>query len=114
MANPRQLLIHLLLFEFELFLVWQVLPFASTTNAEVLAGWSSPYVAKLVEFNDFCFSITMLLASHLKVDHVAWYTIGYEYYQTALRRTVVFGDCNFYYRLTFCGDVGDGHLSEYW
>ena len=65
LPDTGQLVVHLLLFVLQLFLVWQVLPFTSAADTEVLTEGGCAYITVFYEANDFRFHKTVLLTTHL-------------------------------------------------
>ena len=113
MPDARQLVIHLLLLEAQLLFVGQVLPFASATNAEMLATGCLANLAVFAESDDFGFGVAMLLVTDLQVDHIAWNAKRHKHHQLALGRSVVGGNGDAHERLAFGSHIGDGDILEY-
>ena len=100
LSNTSQLVVHLFLLVLQLFLVWQVLPFTSTADTEMLTERSCAYITIFYKANHFCLHETVLLATHLQVNHVTWNRPGYEHHHIVDPGKA----------LTFCGHVCDGYI----
>ena len=67
-----------LLFELQLCLVGQVLPFASATDAKVRTAWLNAQCGGLAHARDQSFQETFPLAGHLDIHDVARDGVGYK------------------------------------
>jgi len=78
LADAGELVFHLLLLRLDLFLVRKVLPFATATDAEVLAHRLLSYVALLDEANHLRLAILMFFLNYLQIYHIARYAERHE------------------------------------
>ena len=81
LAYPMQLVIHLLLFELQLFLVRQILPLAAATYTEVRAEWYRAYITIFYKAYNLTLGKGVLLSTDLHVTHITRHTEGYKYHQ---------------------------------
>ena len=79
MANADKLVIYLLLFCLKLHLIWQRLPLASTTGAEIFAERLETMFGRAHNFQNIPFHVVFLLFSHLDVHDVTRHCKLYEY-----------------------------------
>ena len=71
LSDASKLVFHLLLFELNLLLVWQVLPLTTTANTEVSAEWGRAYITIFAESNNFALGKRVLLAANLYIAYIA-------------------------------------------
>ena len=74
LADAGKLVFHLLLLRLNLLLVRQVLPFATTADAEVLAHRLLTDVAFFDEANHLRLAVLMFLLDYLQIYHITWHT----------------------------------------
>ena len=113
MSDTCQLVVHLLLLEAQLLLVGQLLPFATSAHAEMLAARSGAQRTQLTVSDDFCLGVAVLLAAYLQVDYVAWNSPRYKDHQLAFGNAVVGRCSNSHQRLAFSSHIGDGDVFKY-
>ena len=73
LSYASQLILHLLLFRFELLLVGQVLPLASATHTEMLAEGRYAYLTIFNESHHLSLAITVFFLLHLQVNNIPWH-----------------------------------------
>ena len=78
LADAGELVFHLLLLRLDLLLVRKVLPFATATDAEVLAHRLLSYVALLDEANYLRLAILMFFLNYLQIYHIARHAERHE------------------------------------
>ena len=71
--DAMQLVVNLLLLGLELLLVGQVLPLATTANAEMLAKGNRSHLAHLHKAGHPGLTILMLALGNLQIHHVTWH-----------------------------------------
>jgi len=81
LADACQLVEHLLLLEFQLLLVGQILPLATTADTKVLTKGRRAYITIFYKAHHLALGKGVFLTSNLYVAHVARHTKGYENHQ---------------------------------
>ena len=80
-SDAMQLVIDLLLFELELFLIGQVLPLAATANTEMVTEGRRAYLTKFYKTHHLALGKGMLLTTNLNVTDVTRYAERHKYHQ---------------------------------
>ena len=78
LSDAGKLVFHLLLLRLDLFLVREVLPFATATDTEVLAHRLLSYVALLDEANYLRLAILMFFLNYLQIYNIARHAERHE------------------------------------
>ena len=78
LGNALQVVSDLLLLVVQLLFVGQTLPFAAATHAKVGTKGLNTLGRLAVETNDFRLGITVLLATHLQINHIAGHGVGHK------------------------------------
>lgn len=97
MANAAQLLHHLVLLRLQLLLVWQLLPFASATQTEMLALRLYTDVTVLMESYDLRLGIRMFLTLNLQINNIPRNTKWHENYHVVPTDNTLAFRCNVLY-----------------
>ena len=103
LANACQLVVHLLLLGFELLLVGQVLPLASSADTEMLAHRLFAYFTLLDESYNLRLAVAVLLLAHLQVHYVARHSERNEDHHVVNMRQ----------RFAFSSHRFNGHVLKY-
>ena len=102
LADARQIVEHLFLFVFQLILIRDVLPFATTANTKVLAERFHTVRRVAVEMHGLALCIAVFLASELDIHHITRCHKRNEDHHV-----VHFGD-----RFSFSGYICDSYLLQ--
>ena len=104
LANAHEIVVYLLLFGFELFLILEALPLAATAHAIVAAHRFCTQRRIFMEAHSHSLHIRTFLFLHLKVNHIAWHDIWNKYHLVV----------NTSQRLAFSRACSYCHVFQHW